>query len=200
MAQRIGSILAVGLLGRASMSPMNPEGQVPRLIGQDPRNSRREQAVTRQDRGRRRVDPGPAGDSCWSPPLWQSHWARARLHDGRDRHVRIHPTHPDHWAGPPGWDRLCHPKVTALIPFRVSAAPPGRPAPRADERGRPGWARPRHRRELEVNDRVSLCRYAGVVPVGSVRFRLAHRVSCCYRKRADLPIQDHPARPPGQIC
>jgi len=143
---------------------------------------------------------GPPGDLCWSPSLWRSHWARARLHDGRDRHVRIHPTHPDHWAGPPGWDRLCHPKVTALIPFRVSAAPPGRPAPRADERGRPGWARPRHRRELEVNDRVSLCRYAGVVPVGSVRFRLAHRVSCCYRKRADLPIQDHPARPPGQIC
>ena len=115
---------------------------MPRLIGQDPRNSRREQAVTRQDRGRRRVGPGPAGDSCWSPPLWQSHWARARLHDGRDRHVRIHPIHPDHWAGTPGWDRLCHPKVTALIPFRVSAAPPGRPAPRADERGRPGWARP----------------------------------------------------------
>jgi hypothetical protein len=56
MAQRIGSILAVRLLGRASMSPMNPEGRMPGLIGQKGKNSLPGRAAASQDD----AETGPA--------------------------------------------------------------------------------------------------------------------------------------------
>jgi hypothetical protein len=79
--------------------------------------------------------PGPCGGIRWSTPRW---WPRLRPSRGRNRAVRTHPSHTDHWAGTSGWDRLCHPKVTDLIPYRgtgyIRQEGPALESPEADER------------------------------------------------------------------